>query len=240
MDFGKAFTYVFDDPDWLKKIGIAGAIALGSMLLSIIIVGIAGFIVLAGWMLEIVRRVINRDPRPLPEWDDFGGYFSKGIKAFVVGLVYSLPLILVNVCIQIIPLIVAGGGDPSSDAAGAMAGGIAALSICLGCFSFIYSLLMAAVLPAAMGQLAVTGEMGSAFRFGEIIAMVRGNLGAYVMVVLGTLVAQIVASLGIIACGIGFAFTTAYAMAVQGHLYGQAYLASNRPAAPAPVPGSWQ
>ena len=28
MDFGKAFTFMFEDPDWLKKLGIGTAVGL--------------------------------------------------------------------------------------------------------------------------------------------------------------------------------------------------------------------
>jgi hypothetical protein len=221
MDFGKAFTFVFDDPDWLKKIGIAGLIALASMVLSLIIVGVLGFFLLMGWMLELIRRVINHDPTPLPEWDDFGGYFTKGLKAFVVSLVYSLPVILLSFCNQAIAM----GLNNSNDQT--MATGILLVASCLGCFSLIYGLLMAVVIPAALGQLAVTDSVGAALRVGNIINMVRSAPGAYLLVLLGTIIAQIIASLGIIACGIGVAFTLAYAIAIQGHLTGQAYNVAN-------------
>lgn len=226
MDFAKAFTFVFDDRDWLKKIGIAGLIALVSIVLTVIVIGILGFVLLLGWMIELTRRVINRDPVPLPDWDDFGGYFSKGFKALVVSLVYSLPAILISACVNVIPLI-AGGMDSGSGSAEALGSGIALLSLCLGCFSFIYGIFLAVVLPAAFAQLAVTDNIGAAFRFGEVIGLVRANPGAYVLVLLGTILAQIIASLGLIACGIGVAFTYAYSMAVQGHLYGQAYNAAS-------------
>lgn len=221
MDFGKAFTFVFDDPDWLKKIGIAGAIALVSMVLSVIVIGVLGFLLLGGWMLEVVRRVINHDPTPLPEWDDFGGYFMKGLKVFVVSLVYSLPIVLISICNQAVTMGLANQNDDTMTAL------LGVVLLCVGCFSLLYSLLLAVVVPAALGQLAVTDSVGAALRFGTIFNMVRSAPGAYLMVLLGTIIAQIIASLGIIACGIGVAFTLAYAMAIQGHLTGQAYNVAN-------------
>jgi len=210
MDFGKAFTFPFDDQDWLKKLGIAALI---------LIIPILGTIVVAGWMLELMRRVINRDPQPLPDWSDFGGYVMKGLQVLVVGLVYSLPMILVSACQQAITL---GLTDQtSSDETMAMA--VAGIAVCMGCFSLIYGLFLGVVLPAALGQLATTGQIGAAFRIGEIIGLVRTAPGAYIMVLLGTIVASIVGSLGVILCVVGMLFTYAYAMAVQGHLYGQAY-----------------
>jgi hypothetical protein len=56
MDFGKAFTYVFEDADWVKKLGIAG-------LLNII--PILGTILVSGWALNTTRYVIRRLEEPL-------------------------------------------------------------------------------------------------------------------------------------------------------------------------------
>ena len=217
MDFGKAFTYVFDDKDWLKKIGIAGVIALISLVLSVIIVGLAGFILLGGWLIELTRRVIEHDPEPLPDWNDFGGYFMKGLQSFVIVFAYLLPIILVLGCGMLLPLMM-----QNSDS-GSLANAIWIVTSCTYCLSTVYGLFLAVVLPAALGLFAATGQLGSAFRFGDVFGLVRAAPGAYVMVLLGGILANIISQLGIIACGIGVAFTMAYAIAIMGHLYGQAY-----------------
>lgn len=221
MDFGKAFTFPFEDRDWIKKLGIAGGIALVSLVLSVVLIGLAGFVLLGGWMIELTRRVINREPNPLPEWNDFGGYFMKGLQAFAVGLVYSLPAILLSACVNVLPLAMQDGSADET-----MATALSVVLACVGCLSFLYSIFLGLVLPAALGRLAASGQVAPAFRFGEVIGMVRNNIGAYVMVLIGGFLASIIASLGIIACGIGVAFTMAYAMAINGHLYGQAYNAA--------------
>jgi MFS family permease len=217
MDFGKAFTYVFDDKDWLKKIGIAGVIALISIVLSVIIIGIAGFILLGGWLIELIKRVIEHDPEPLPDWNDFGGYFMKGLQAFVISLVWSIPVILISGCGNLLPVMMQNSNDNT------LATVISILTTCTACFSVIYGLFLGFVLPAALARYAATGQLGSAFRFGEVFGLVRAAPGAYVMVLIGGFIASIIASLGLVACGIGVAFTMAYSMAINGHLYGQAY-----------------
>jgi MFS family permease len=217
MDFGKAFTYVFEDKDWLKKIGIAGVIALISIVLSAIIIGIAGFFLLGGWLIELTRRVIQHDPEPLPDWNDFGGYFMKGLQVFVISLVYSLPVILISGCGNLLPVMMQNSNSNS------LATVVSIVTSCTACFSIIYGLFLGIVLPAALGQFAATGQMSSAFRFGEVFGLVRAAPGAYVMVLLGGIIASVITSLGVIACGIGIAFTMAYGMAIDGHLYGQAY-----------------
>ena len=89
MDFGSAFTYAFQDSDWLKKVGLAALIFL---------IPIIGPITVMGWGLEITRRVINNQTDLLPDWSDFGGYLSKGFQGFVVSLAFSLPSLLISIC----------------------------------------------------------------------------------------------------------------------------------------------
>ncbi|MGD2058732.1 MAG: DUF4013 domain-containing protein, partial [Anaerolineales bacterium] len=88
MDFGLAFSYVFEDEEWVKKLVITAIIA---------IIPIVGQIALLGWSLEITRRVIREEATPLPDWSDFGGLFTLGVKAFVVAFVFSLPLMFISI-----------------------------------------------------------------------------------------------------------------------------------------------
>ena len=102
---------------------------------------------------------------------------------------------------------------------------------------FLFSLALGFVLPAALGQFAATGQMGAAFRFSEVFALVRAAPMAFLLTLLGSVLASIVASLGIILCIIGVIFTSAWAATVTGHLYGQAYKTASAsrgmPASPA-------
>lgn len=208
MEFGRAFSFVFEDQDWVKKIGIAGLL---------LIVPILGGLVVSGWALEITRRVIHRETEVLPDWSNFGDYLVKGLMLFVVGFVYALPIILVSACQQGGILFLQNNGDETTTSI------IAALSICLSCVMILYSIVLGFVLPAAYARLAVTGQLGAAFRFGEVIGLVRAAPAAYLMVLLGEVIAGFIGSLGLILCIIGVVFTYAYAMAMMAHLWGQAY-----------------
>ncbi len=209
MEFGKAFTFAFEDQDWIKKL-LIGAV--------ILLIPIIGIFVVMGWMLEIIRRVIVHDPQPLPDWSDFGGYLMRGFQAWLVGLVYALPMILINVCIQGATVAMQqNGGDDTMTAA------VTVLSVCLSCVVIIYSLFLGVVLPAALGIFAATGQLGAAFRIGEVFGLVRAAPSAYLMVLLGSILAGLIASLGVILCVIGVLFTSALAYVIMAHLYGQAY-----------------
>ena len=210
MEFGKAFSFAFEDKDWIKKLGI------GALLM---IIPFIGWLVVAGWGIEITKRVIQRDPQPLPDWSDFGGYLVKGLQVFVIGLVYSLPIILVNICQQGVTLF--GQQGDTMDETMLMA--VTVFAVCFGCVSFIYSIFLGFILPAALGNFAATGQMGAGFRFGEVFGLVRAAPVAYLLALLGGFLASLIASLGVILCVIGILFTAVYAYTINAHLYGQAY-----------------
>jgi hypothetical protein len=101
MDFKQAFTFVFKDEDWIKKV-------LLGILLSF--VPIFGQFALVGYMLAIIRNVKNGEPRPLPDWSEVVQYFVGGLPLLagdnpkmmetlggitgILALVLSLPAVL--------------------------------------------------------------------------------------------------------------------------------------------------
>lgn len=210
MKFGDAFTYVFQDPDWFKKMIIPGLIGL---LLPII-----GQMVLLGWSLKVTLNVIRNDPSPLPEMD-FGEDLSRGFKAWVVALVYAIPMIVLYIPILIVAILSGNGNDSNS-----MMAIVAIASTCFGLLMMLYGIIMTLVLPAAYARVAVDDSIGSGLAFGEVIGMVRKNIMPYLLVFVGSIAAGFISSLGSIACFIGIFLTVPYSMAILGHLYGQAYM----------------
>ncbi len=215
MDLGKAFSFAFDDPDWIKKVLLGGVISL---------VPILNFAA-TGYSLEVTRRVLNNDPRPLPEWDDIGGKLVKGLLYTVVAFVYALPILLLACLMQGGILLLGGAASSSSgNASDATGGAVAAISVCFGCLMLIYGVFMGIVLPAAIGNLAAKDQLGAAFHFGDIIKLAQKNIGVYVMVLVITVLAGLIASIvGSVACGIGILFTGFWSLLVIGHATGQAY-----------------
>lgn len=217
MDFGLAFSFPFKDADWFKKIGLVALVTL---------IPVIGQLVLLGWALEITRRVIDETATPLPELN-FGQQLGKGFQVFLIGLVYAIPLILF-----MIPLIIVdAAGTRMLDSGNTGVGtALALLSVCCGGLIFLYSLVMAFLMPAAIGEFAAKGSLGAAFQFGKVFGLVRKAPVAYLVVVLGGLIAGFIAPLGTIACVIGVILTAAYASAAVAHLEGQAYNQAARPA----------
>ncbi len=216
MNIGKAFVFPTEDQDWLRKVGIAALVML---------IPLVGSFALAGWGLEVTRRVIRREPQPLPDWTDFGGYIVGGLQVAVIGFAYVLPIFLIVACSQGLLFSLT---DSDNDTITSI---VTLISICLSCIVFLFVIFMMFFVPAAIGKFADTGQMSAAFRFGEIFGLVRAAPAAYLLVLLGNLIAGILASLGVIACIIGVFFTSAYAAAINGHLQGQAYLLASAAAA---------
>lgn len=215
MDIGKAFTFVFDDEDWIIKILIGAAILLVGILLGILVIpAIVAGALLAGYSVEITRRVIHGNPQALPEWDNWGDLLADGIKVIVIGIVYALPVIILSICLGI-PM-----GILAEDAEGL----VSLLSVLLSCFNFLWAIVMSLLLPAAIAFYAAADELSAAFRFGEVFAFVRDNLKTYLITFLMSWVASFVGGLGSLVCGVGLLVTSPYGWMVTGHLYGQAYL----------------
>src|SRR5688572_2204396 len=215
MNFSRAFTYITEDPEWLKKVGIAALVLL---------IPIVGQITVIGWALEVTRRVINNEPDTLPDWSNFSDYLSKGFQGFVIAFAYALPILLVSGCAQGFAALPAMVQD--NEAVETITMVVSIVSLCFSCVTILYELVLAFVLPAALGNFVATGQLGAGFRFSEVFGLLRAAPGVYFMVFLGSIVASIIAGLGLIACIIGVVFTIAYAYAANAHLWGQAYKAA--------------
>jgi hypothetical protein len=212
MDFARAFSYIFEDSEWLKKVGIAALVFL---------IPFVGPITVLGWSLTVTKRVTEGQTTDLlPGWENFMDHLMLGLKAFVVGFAYSLPVILISSCSNVLPII---AQEMRGDMYDVMVTVSMIASICFGCFTFLYSIFLGLALPAAYAQVAVTGEIGAGFRFGEVFGLVKAAIGAYVLVLVGGIAAGLIAGLGVIACFIGVFFTASLAYAIMGHFYGQAY-----------------
>lgn len=216
MDIGRSVGYVFEDRDWGRKVLIGGVVNL------IPIVSLAAI----GYTVRTLRNVATGAERPLPEWDDFGGDFIKGLLVAVAGLIYSLPAILVNVVLSVLSAVAQSGrSDESAGVVGLCVAG-------LGCLVALYALVVALWTPAATMNYAASGEFSAFFQFGRIWGLISQDLGGYLLALLVSAAAAFVAALaGIVLCVIGVAFTSFVAMLVYAHLLGQLLGESGRPIA---------
>lgn len=230
MDVGKSFAFVFEDKDWFVKILIGAAILLIGILFFwlLLIPPLLAAALLMGYGVEITRRVIRGNPLVLPEWENWGALLVDGLKVIVIGIVYALPAIVIGACLGIPAWILSDGGQTAQ-----------ALGCLLGLPILAWAIVLSVVLPAAIATFADTGDLSDAFRFGNVLHLVRGHLGTYLITFLMSWVALLIGKLGTIFCGVGWFATIPYSMIVTGHLYGQAYVVARgqavQPPAPAPL-----
>jgi hypothetical protein len=233
LDIGKAFTFVTDDPKWLTKVLIGGGLFIATLVLLFTVIGwIFVAAIIAGYLIQLARNVINGEAQVLPEWDNWGVKMTDGFKVIVIGIVYALPTFLIYllfVLIFTVPSVIMGSSNNSGvQSSGAV---LNLIGSCLGFFlEFVLTFALATILPVAIARYATTNNLTSAFQFGEVFGILRQNIGMYIIVALLTaIVLQLVAGIGLIACFVGVFFTGFYAELVAFHLYGQAYRAAQGP-----------
>jgi hypothetical protein len=225
MDIGKSFSYPFQDNKWLSKLFIGALVS---------IVPILNF-AWAGYLVDLVKNVMNRAAEPLPEWTEFGDKFMKGLLIWVAGLIYALPAI----CLGTIFFTTAGltlGSVTQGDYANTVGSIFSGVGILLTCLIVLYGLLLSFFYPAMIVHFAGKETFGSLFEVGAIIKFASSNLSKYLTAWLIGIVAAIVVGivlglvstvLGIIPClgwilawivgGIGGVYITT----IWGHLFGQ-------------------
>ncbi|HEX9501643.1 MAG TPA: DUF4013 domain-containing protein [Thermoanaerobaculia bacterium] len=212
FDFLRPFTFVFDDPRWVPKILLGGVFTLASIFL-------VGIFFIYGYLARLVRNVINGVQYPLPEWDDLGEYFTEGVKLFVVGLVYAIPVIVV-VCIAVIPAAILNANGSENDTMRSLGGMTAS---CIWCLMFPVSVAMALWVPAALLAVVVTGEFSAAFQFANIWKYIRANIGNYLLAFVVWLVARFAAGFGFVLLCVGVVFTIFWAFCVAAYAFAQVY-----------------
>lgn len=216
MDYGKAFSFVKEDKDWLTKIIIGALMLLASSLFVPIFF-------LLGYQVAITRNVMDGDDT-LPEWTDFGKLFKDGITVGGAQLIYVLPyLLLVGLLAAAIAIPAAASGN--DEVAGMLAGGF---GLVMGCTSFIFSIAYLFVGPAVLIQYARTGEFRDCFDFAEIKSIIKSQWVNILLVMLIMMVASfamiIVLGISVITiCGpfIIMIIGPVWGAYAQAHLYGQ-------------------
>lgn len=211
MDIGKAFSYVFEDEQWITKVLIGGLFVLA----SIVLIGIP---FLLGYVVALIRNVMAGSERPLPEWDELGEKFTEGLILAIIFFVWSLPMILFDGFLG--ALIGILGTTASSNAGGL----VAVLTFLIWVVSFLWGLVIALFTPAIMVQFAQKPEFSSGFAFADLWRFTADNIGNIIIAILIYWVAGIIAGLGVILCVVGVLFTSFWSYLVVGHLIGQVYL----------------
>ena len=120
---------------------------------------------LGGYIMKIFRG-----ERPAPKVTDWDTLFIDGIKLCIVGLIYYIPVII----LEVIMFVIIGAAFVSGDSSTMMAGaGIAGL---IGLVMILLAIIIAVFLPIAVIRFARTNNFGEAFNFGAILETI-GKIG---------------------------------------------------------------
>jgi hypothetical protein len=211
MDYKSGFTFVFEDPNWLKKMLMAAAMVLLSIF---IIPGLA----LAGYIVKTIRNVAEAVEHPLPEWTDWGELISTGFKMFVTGLVFAIPFIVV--LIFFLALVIMG---PIALGEDSELGGIIAIvfMILFEITALLVNIIVYLLTPAVIMQFAKTNSISETVKPKNIWSIIKLNPSDYIVISLLGIALHSIASFGFIVFIVGVFFTAIYAELVKAHLLGQ-------------------
>jgi hypothetical protein len=176
MDMGKSISYLFEDEDWLSKIGI------GALIMFVPILNFAGI----GYEAQVIRNVARGEARPLPQWNDLGALFMDGLWLWLARFIYGLPLLFLFFCpfALIVPLIATAQNDEDMTVRLPFV-----FLICGGSFLLImtYALVVGLFSPAVTALYIRRGAFAACFDFPAIARFIRDNFGDYLTAWLGAL-----------------------------------------------------
>jgi hypothetical protein len=196
-----AVVWVVRDPHWAGKLVI---IAL------ILLVPIAGQINGLGWMLAALDR-LRAGEETLPPANF--GYIGRGSRLFVVQLVYALGISLI-VAVLYTPAVLVF----QHEGRGSFDYGLVSVGLLLNLLSFSAATLGSLALNFVTPSIVLATDRGgivAGLSVADVLRRARESGVNTLIAGLMLIAAGFVGSLGLIACGIGVVFTTAYALAMQ-------------------------
>ncbi len=223
MDIGKALTFFTEDERWLEKLAIGTGVTVISLILSPVLIGFVGFLMVGGYSIRLLQHVRDGNPKPLPEWDQWSEDLIRGFKWAAVVVIWSLPLVVFIAPTSIGRVLISDNGGT-----GNVFGNL--IVSCGGCLSFLYSLFVMVMAPGFTIAFARDEEIRSGLQLTEIWQWTRRNLGQVIIVAVAYLVASTVISavagiVGVLLCVIGLIVTLPLSLLAtqlfRSHLYGQ-------------------
>jgi hypothetical protein len=170
-----------------KERGWQNHFLLGSaLLLANYIIPIIPFIFVLGYVIAIMRRVIQGEEPSLPAWDNLGKIAADGLRGFVAALIYLLPglvLVIGGYMAYFFTILIQTQTEKFS-----LAPVLGLAFYFIGLFVGLALLILGSIpLPAALANLAAKGHFGAAFEVTEWWNLIKANpwgyLGAWVITI---------------------------------------------------------
>ncbi len=212
MDIVETVKFPANDVEWIKKI------LIGSLLMLIPIVN---FIAL-GYYLKTMRGGID-GKSSLPEWDDWGNLFVKGLLVVIVVFIYMLiPLAVMFLSIGGVAISSIASDDVSPASIGTIIGG--------SLISVVLMFIVCLLLPMALSIYAKEDSIVSAFKIGETLSRIKSVIGEYIIAILVLYALMFIVSFILIIPFIGqviIIFANFYVGLVAANMFGKVYVASS-------------
>lgn len=149
VNFMDALPFPFQDKNWIAKLAIT---------FVMLIIPVFGWLVIAGYSVRVVRSVLTDED--IPEYDDFGGDFVRGLAVFIGALVFSIPsMILSGIQARM---------------------GFCGFGCLLGMAQFLYNLFMTPLMMSAVARYSLREDLNAFLDFQGRIQDVTENLGEVV------------------------------------------------------------
>ena len=211
----EAFTYQFEDKDWVKK-----------FLLGSLFVALSFFLIpmpfLMGYIIRNIRNILKKQPNPLPEWNELGKMYVDGLKFFIYCLGYALPVVLIIVVIAIMVIVMAVAGNDD------MAVFFGLLMFPMQLLIMVYSLLMMLVSPVLYIKFANNEPAKNFYNLKQLYKFIKDNIANLLIVILLNAATGFIVNIGMLFFFIGILPALYYAFSVISHLYGQLYLQAKK------------
>lgn len=234
MNLTRAFTFVFDDREWLGKVTIITALTFASIvLLPVLLLGLLPFCILLGYMLDLVNNVRDGKREVLPAFKDFGDLLTRGSGVLLGLTVYNIPVIMISCCLWLVP----------GSFTGALDGIVTLIALCcLLPILLIYTAVTWPMLAVGVARYARGNSSGIFFQAGRLFNTVNDMGGYSIQWLLCALIVNFVYTILLFIPCLGWIAFAALAFPTQSHLVGQfARLIDNRhkkkgPSSPRPRP----
>ena len=213
MDIGRAFTYILDDREWTPKILISAGIALFSTFASVLLVGLVGWALLLGYLVELIHNLNTGLSTPLPRWTAFGEKLRKGGNVLAALIVYNLPLAL-PICCYVTTSSFWGDNFIGS----AIGYGVLC---CVVPLLLIYNLITWPMFALAIVRYAEEDNIGVFFQFGDLFSTNYRHLSDTLQWAFYMLVANLILGILFVIPCIGQAVSPALAVPIYAYLAAQ-------------------
>lgn len=209
MDLSHAFSYTFEDKEWVGKVVIlAGLLTLTTFLPF----GLIALAAVLGYLVQLISNVRNGLPRPLPKWEKWGEKIAKGGNVLVALFTYHLPIIILNFCAS---TLFSGIGDSLFDG-----GGLLFLLCCSLPLLTLYNIFAWSMLAVGIARYAETGQRREFYRFNTLFSILSENAQLVIQWIIATFIVNIIFGLLSITILGGFV-VLGLMIPVYGQLIGQ-------------------